>query len=300
VSSVNAVRSVEIGVSNVERSTQFYRDVWGLIPIAEHHGKRYFRASGPEHHVLVLSEAAQPGIINVEFSAASIEDVRALHALSARRAAELSEPEKRATPGGGFGFTIRDANDRTWTISTDLTAHADPTSSPDRPYKLSHVVLNSADVAGESAAAITDFGFHLRDESRSMMFLGCNADHHSLAFARGSNGTLNHVAFEVPSIDAVMRGAGRLKRDGFPMQWGVGRHGPGSNVYSYFLDPDDLAIEYTSELLQVDDASYRPGTPKDWERPPFYDAWGLAEPPTQRFLDASSGALAVHAIARAM
>jgi hypothetical protein len=124
-----------------------------------------------------------------------------------------------------------------------------------------------------------------------MVFLGYNADHHSLAFTRVPSLTVNHVAFEVPSLDAVMRNAGRLKRHGFPMQWGVGRHGPGANVFSYFLDPDELPIEYTAEVQQVEDASYRPRSPADWARPPFWDAWGLAEPPTERFCDATAGAL---------
>ena len=170
-----------------------------------------------------------------------------------------------------------------------MASHADGAAKRDRPYKLSHVVLNSSNIADDLNFAIRDLGFRQRDESKSMFFLGCNPDHHSLAFAKGGGATLNHIAYEVPSLDAVMRNAGRLKRHGYAMQWGVGRHGPGDNVYSYYLDPEDLPIEYTAEVLQVDDATYRPGTPSDWERPPFYDAWGFADPPTPRFVEAMSG-----------
>ena len=293
MSAVVAVRSVEIGISNLERSTQFYRDVWALDLVAEAGGKRYFRASGPDHHVLVIREAATAGILGIELALESVDAVRELHARSAPHAAEIEEPAAHTAPGGGFGFSMRDACGRHWTLTAGADVHGDVRTLADRPYKLSHVVLNSPEVAAEAAQAMSAFGFRLRDESKSMLFLGCNADHHSLAFARGAGRSLNHIAFEVPSIDAVMRNAGRLKKDGFPLQWGVGRHGPGANVYSYFLDPDDLPIEYTAELMQVDDATYQAGTPADWERPAFFDAWGLADPPTKRFLDASSGALSI-------
>ena len=41
---------------------------------------------------------------------------------------------------------------------------------------------------------------------------------------------------------------------GFPIAWGVGRHGPGDNVFAYFIDPVGIVIEYTAEVLQVDDS----------------------------------------------
>ena len=35
--------------------------------------------------------------------------------------------------------------------------------------------------------------------------------------------------------------------------WGVGRHGPGNNVFSYFVEPNGFVTEYTTEVEQVDD-----------------------------------------------
>ena len=51
---------------------------------------------------------------------------------------------------------------------------------------------------------------------------------------------LNHVAFLMPDLEAVMRGSGRMIDAGFPIAWGVGRHGPGDNVFAYFIDPVGL------------------------------------------------------------
>ena len=55
--------------------------------------------------------------------------------------------------------------------------------------------------------------FRLRDQTGRANFIGCNADHHSLAFGRVGGTALNHVAFDIGDLDGEMRAAGRMKRD---------------------------------------------------------------------------------------
>jgi catechol 2,3-dioxygenase len=119
-----------------------------------------------------------------------------------------------------------------------------------------------------------------------MAFMRCNSDHHSIALADSDVDTLNHIAFVMPDLDAVMRGAGRMSDAGWPIEWGVGRHGPGNNVFSYFVGPDDYVIEYTADVLQVDDG-YKTGGPADWTWPPGrFDQWGVSKPPSDRIKQA--------------
>ena len=143
---------------------------------------------------------------------------------------------------------------------------------------------------------LTDFkqllGFRLSDSTHMMEFLRCSADHHSIAIFRNNGPSLNHVAYELPNIDGLMRGAGRLKRSGFDVEWGVGRHGPGSNVFSYFIEPNGFVAEYTTELDQLDDATHVPQDASYWQKMmPNPDRWGLAGPPSNRMRAAMSGAL---------
>ena len=75
------------------------------------------------------------------------------------------------------------------------------------------------------------------------------------------------------------------RRAGTPLEWGIGRHGPGNNIFAYFCDPDELVIEYTTAVYQVDDRTYHRGGPGDWT-PPIAgnpDYWGFAAPPSERF-----------------
>jgi catechol 2,3-dioxygenase len=84
------------------------------------------------------------------------------------------------------------------------------------------------------------------------------------------------------SVDHFMRGIGNLKVHGVTPQWGPGRHGPGDNVFCYFLGPENAPIEYTGEMQQID-AGYRAGQPDDWKWPPGrVDHWGIMPKATER------------------
>ncbi|NDD02883.1 MAG: glyoxalase [Betaproteobacteria bacterium] len=121
---------------------------------------------------------------------------------------------------------------------------------------------------------------------RIMAFMNCDNDHHSIALGDTDNDALNHVAFLMPTLDAVMRGGGRLKDKGLPPQWGPGRHGPGDNAFNYFVDPFGIVIEYTAEVEQIDE-TYRVGRPEDWTWPPGrIDQWGVGQMPTDHLKQA--------------
>ena len=292
MASVTALRSVELGVTDLRRSVTFYRECWGLRPVAEGPGYCFLRATGPEHHVLVLRERPTPMLIRINFAAASPRAVQKLHGeFKSIGVAVRAEPGPIEDPGGGYGFAFPDRAGRELRILTDIATHTDAVDAPDRARKLSHVVLNSTDADADAAFFLDVLDFRLSDQTAMMEFLRCNADHHSVAFVRADNVSLNHMAFEMPDWEAVMRGAGRMKENGHALEWGVGRHGPGNNVFAYFIEPDGFVIEYTAELQRIDEALHKPGKPQDWARPPNrLDQWGLAGAPSERILDAMNGA----------
>lgn len=288
---VTAVRSVELGVFDVNASAAFYQETWLLEEVARTGSAVYLRGAGPEHHLLAIHGGRPFGLVRVNLAAPDRATVDALHDLLARRAVVVHAPRDLDEPGGGYGFAFADGEGREFRVVAGLPEHRDVDHTPDRPGKISHVVLNAEAESPSAPLFCAELGFRLRDQTGRANFIGCNADHHSLAFGRVGGTALNHVAFEVPTLDGEMRAAGRMKRGGHTIEWGVGRHGPGSNVFAYFVDPNGYAIEYTTEMAQVDDATYVPGTPETWKRKPHSDAWGLADGPTQTFLDAITGKL---------
>ena len=162
-------------------------------------------------------------------------------------------------------------------ISSDVARHPNAVNDRSKPIKLSHVVLNSAKIEEQTAFFIDLLGFKLSDSTDMMEFIRCCADHHSIAMARGDGPSLNHMAYEVASIDGLMRGAGRMKKHGFNVEWGVGRHGPGDNVFSYFVEPNGFVVEYTAEVQQVDEATYKAHDAEYWREFPMRPCrWGMA------------------------
>jgi catechol 2,3-dioxygenase len=282
---IDWLSSVEFDVTDLAASTTFYQDRWGLETVERTPDAVYLRGTGLEHHILVLREAAGAGIHRMNFGTGERRTVDDLYARL--RESAPAPPAELREPGGGYGFAFSDPEGREVGIVTGIRKHAQAGSRADVPVKLSHVVHASPDAEG-TAAFYRRLGFRLRDQTGRIFFLGCNPEHHCLAFARGQRAMLSHVAFDLPSIDGLMRGTGRLKKQGLPLEWGVGRHGPGDNVFAYFMDPDEIVVEYTCEMEHVDDRTYNVRGPEYWDQRNNSDAWGVAAPPSERFTGRAS------------
>jgi catechol-2,3-dioxygenase len=282
-SAIARLRGIALGARGIVQSARWYEEAWGLLPVQADAQSAYLRGSGREHHVLSLHERAQRGIVRLNFAAESEAAVRALHAkLSERGVTIAAPPQSLAEPGGGFGFDLVDPDRRVLRISSGVAEHERLADRADAPRKITHVVLNTPDLERNLEFYQQMLGFRVSDWSeRQMVFIRCNADHHSISLNRADRASLNHIAFEMPDIDALMRGVARLKRHGKPVGWGIGRHGPGNNVFAYFTDPADFVIEYTTEVQQVDDATHEAQV---WKRvPELMDRWGTAGPPPPEF-----------------
>jgi catechol 2,3-dioxygenase len=280
---ITGLRSVELGVADIAASEAFYTGTWQLSVAARRDGSVYLRGTGAPHHLLSLHPRARTEMLAVTLNAASRGAVDTLAQRVAAGGGVIEAPPAAITePGGGYGFAFRDAEGRRFCIVADDARHADAARVAGRPERLAHVVFNAIDADAAMRFFTGTLGFTLSDTTRMMHFIRCNADHHNIAFAFAKESTLNHIAFMLPDWESVMSGGGRMRDAGFPIEWGVGRHGPGHNVFAYFIGPEDVVIEYTAEVEQVDD-SYVAGKAEDWKWPAGrLDHWGISEPPSPR------------------
>jgi catechol 2,3-dioxygenase-like lactoylglutathione lyase family enzyme len=278
---ISGLRSVDVTVRDLSAATAFYTEVWGLR-IAERTGDSVFlRATGTDPHILALHAGDASTIRSMTFRVAPGGDIAELCAtLIANGATLLHDVRDADDHGGGRIAAVRDPQGRTIRLVQDDRLVAPLPSEPDRPERLAHVNFNSDDVDRDARFFTDAMGFVLTDRSKMMAFVRTNDDHHSIVIAEAPVNTLNHIAFQMPTWEGVMRAAGRMVDGQFPIGWGPGRHGPGDNVFTYFVDPFGFVIEYTSEVLQVDDG-YRVGGPGDWTwAPGRSDQWGIAPPKT--------------------
>jgi catechol 2,3-dioxygenase len=293
---VTGLRGVELAVRDLHQSAAFYSQVWGLEPVGGQGDTLRLRGNGAEHHVVTLRERPDPGLLGVHFAADGRDAVVALHAKAKALGAAVdgAPADLPRDAGGGFGFSFRSLEGHVLNVSSDVARHENVVNDRSKPLKLSHVVLNASRIGEEIAFFIDLLGFKLSDSTQMMEFIRCSADHHSIALARAQGPSLNHMAYEMTDIDGLMRGAGRMKRHGFDIEWGVGRHGPGDNVFSYFIEPNGFVTEYTTEIQQVDETDFEPHDAQYWSNFPMRPCrWGMATQPSNRVRAAMGGDLSV-------
>jgi catechol-2,3-dioxygenase len=283
VAAPHSLRSVSLLMPDPATAMDFYTEVWGLSAVERGTTDAWLRGTGSEHHILRLSQGGQNALGKIAFALRHRAEVDA----AARALTDLGIPVVREPgpldddAGGGYGLRFVDPEGRLIELSAELQAvpYRDTQGRAAVPRKIAHVVLNTVDIDAATAFYTRVLGMRVSDWSEHQMsFLRCNSDHHVIAFNQASWTSVNHVAYELPSIDHFMRGIGKLRRAGVSPQWGPGRHGPGDNTFSYFIDPAALVCEYTSEVAQIDEDAW---LCRVWPRTPeLSDQWGTAGPPS--------------------
>jgi catechol 2,3-dioxygenase-like lactoylglutathione lyase family enzyme len=268
------LRSIELVLPNASAAAAYMTDIWGLASAGVHGSTHYLRGSGPFPYLVAFEEGREPFVRSTTFVCSPVE----LAALSKRveASALASTPATSADPGGGAGLIVELPEGELFRFLAD--AHeTSPITGRDLPVQITHVVLNSADAEATADTAERVLGFKVSDRTKGMVFVRCNDSHHSTAFARSGFSSLNHIAFEMQDIDAVMRGIGRLRDQGVSPAWGPGRHGPGANVFAYFVAPFGAVVEFSTAVNKVPE-DYRVGAPADWTWPPNrIDQWGTSD-----------------------
>jgi catechol 2,3-dioxygenase len=299
---VTGLRGIELAVFDLAASAAFYKECWALDVVGRSGDRAFLRAAGDEHHVLTLRQSPRAGVERVNFAAPDRATVEALHARAVAMGAKTHAPQALdAQEGGGYGFEIVTPEGQLLRVSSDVARHADVDPDLSRPTKVNHVVLNAADMDLQMKFFCDMLGFKFSDCNGHMNFIRCSANHHSIALAKSDGPSLNHVAFEMENFDGLMRGVGRMRLAEHELGWGVGRHaGPGRNIFSYFVDPNGFAIEYTTDVDQVDD-TYVSRSGDYWANLPLRPcAWaGAKMMATPRMREAMGGKLIAAANAAA-
>lgn len=135
----------------------------------------------------------------------------------------------------------------------------------DRPpfslNKIGHVVLMVSDLERSVAFYTGALGFRVSDiygedmVPGGMVFMRCNPDHHGVALVGGARGPserreLNHMAFEVGTLDEVIRARNHLRDSGATIVF-EGRRRAGVQIAIEFLDPDGHHLEIYWGLDQI-------------------------------------------------
>jgi catechol 2,3-dioxygenase len=173
-----------------------------------------------------------------------------------------------------------------------------------KPRKLGHIVLQVADIHKSVAFYTEILGLSVSDWiGDQMVFLRAGTDHHDLALAQipaerldamtssGDRPGLEHFSYLVDGLAEMEAAATFLLERGIEIVRGIGKHGPGENLFLVFKDPDGNNVEIYADMLQIaPDAEHVPAV---WARSiDSFDQWRFAKfvvPPPSAVVAAKSG-----------
>ena len=277
MSRVTEIRYVGYGVEDFDAERKFYAEDWGLVEVANEPGLAWFKTHGhDEHHVVRLHASGTNCVEVIALAADSRADVDALHRKVVDAGCRIIHPPRElSAPGGGHGFRFFSPDGLPFEISAEVAVlDKRPMERWEgMPVKISHIVLHSPDHPAMVRFFTDVLGFRVSDWLGDFMcFLRCNSAHHRVALLPGPP-CLNHVAYDMLTLDDMMSGASRLKQRGTDLRWGPGRHTAGNNTFSYFCTPNGFAVEYTAELEEVDFETHEHKV--HIPAPRVMDQWGI-------------------------
>lgn len=142
-----------------------------------------------------------------------------------------------------------------------INSYTRPKGMPFNITKIGHVVLNVADVERSTRFYTEVMGFKVSDvytddiAPGGMVFFRCNGDHHGIAVVGSMPDELpaielNHVAFEVATLDEVILARKHLKAQNVKIDF-EGRRRAGAQIAVEFRDPDGHRLEIFWGLDQI-------------------------------------------------
>jgi len=150
-----------------------------------------------------------------------------------------------------------------------------PPALPFKIGKLGHIVINCADIERSLKFYTEVMGLECSDIYTSdmapggMAFLRCGPDHHTLALVGSMTGKssenyeLNHIAFEVATLDEVLKARDHLKKHNVKLDF-EGRRRAGAQIAVEFRDPDNHRLEIFWGLDQLGPGQ-KARPPEEWK-----------------------------------
>lgn len=148
------------------------------------------------------------------------------------------------------GFALRDPDGNAVSFGPADVAR------PGGPYpaRLQHVGIRTLDPEAMQAFYVNKLGLLLSDrveDDKGVLraaFTRCDPEHHTVSIFRAPEARLDHMSFDTADVLRLRDWADRVGKKRVPIFWGIGRHGPGNDVFFMVKDPEDNLVEISTEL----------------------------------------------------
>lgn len=284
---------IEVIVTDLAASREFYVDVLGLVVTAEDDEAIYLRTFEEFiHHNIVLRKGDVPACRAFSFRVRTPEDVDRAEAYFTELGCKVVRNRRGFVTGIGDSVRVEDPYGFPFEFFHEadkverLTWHYDEMKGSGIA-RLDHFNQVTPDVH-TATAYLQDLGFKLTEQiadSEGTIFaswLGRSQTVHDTALTGGPGPMLHHIALACHERGGVLNVADRLGalRKSDCIERGPGRHGVSNAFYLYLRDPDGHRIEiYTQDYYTGD-----PDNPvvtwdvhdnqrRDWWGNPIVHSW---------------------------
>ncbi len=228
-------------------AARFYGTTYGMTQEAAPGG---YRCRGPGR-VLQISEGPVNQLCYAQF---------ALHADAVWQdfvarvdgLALTALPAGFAGPAGSLG--LKDPDGNLMVFTPPMTADVASQNPTLPPATLQHFALRTPNLPAMLAFYTEQLGFVLSDAVRDpegnlrACFLRTDKLHHALALFFAPISCFDHQSFEAPDWHSMRVWGDHMGTIREPIVWGIGRHGPGNDVFFMVRDPDGNLAEISAEI----------------------------------------------------
>lgn len=235
-----------------EALARFYARAYGMVAAPRAGG---WHCAGPGRDLLITTGPAN----RLGFAAFAFGSDSALAAFRARVAARTDVRANCSPLFAGQGFSVTDPHGNAIAfgraaLAADVAEDVAAMLPVPAPIRLQHFALRST-LPAELLAFYRDvLGFVVSDRVQDdtgrvrACFLRTDAEHHALAIFDSTEARHDHLSFETTGWAALRDWADHMGRLREPIVWGVGRHGPGNDVFFMVRDPDGNLAEISAEI----------------------------------------------------
>lgn len=260
---------VALGVTDLEASRDFYRDVVGLVVTEETDDAVYLRGlEEAAHHSLVLERSDVAKAHRIGLRVRSADDIVAAEKFFTGANIEYQRVEREHQ---GPTLQFRDPVGTLMEFTSEMTVVERKMQKFDEfvagaPQRIDHyqVVTYDVQTATEFWAGlgmrISEYTAGEGDDELWGAWLEVKGNTHDLVFTNGRGPRLHHFAFAVPDGTSLLHAAdvaGALGK-GDEIDRGPGRHGLSNALFLYLRDPDQHRVELFNTHYQFIDLEVPP------------------------------------------
>ena len=243
---------VALNVTDVARSSAFYTSIVGLAAAGKTATAEWLFRCTDRHHDVILHESAAAGLRRVAWEMESAGDLARIEAHLRALGLPLRAVATEECAGLGIARAIRTTEPHTgacFEYFCGMSCAATPfVPTVAKIARLGHVVLATNAHQACERFFLDQLNYRASDRIEgAVTFMRCfpNPLHHSLGLSNAQENRLHHVNFMVTDIADIGKALYRLQKNQVPIVFGPGRHPPSESIFVYYLDPDQLTLEFS-------------------------------------------------------